>query len=227
VNSPSPFALATSDEVVAERLEEVRATIAEIGQPNTTIVAVTKGFDRSAIDCARRLGLGDIGENYAQELLSKEDAIADETTVHFMGRIQRNKVRKIAQLTDVWHSVSRPEIVAEIAKRVVDRPPPQVLIQVRPHDDATKDGVRPDQIEAMLDAARESGIEIAGLMTIGVLGDAAATRAAFAELNSLANDFGLPVRSMGMSGDYRDALEAGATMIRLGSALFGPRAPKG
>lgn len=218
------LAMSTPDDVVAERLASVRERAAEVGRSDVTIVAVTKGFDRSAIDCAQRLGIADIGENYAQELLGKVDAVMAETSVHFMGRIQRNKVRKIANHVDAWHSVARNEILEEIAKRTEQSlKSPKVFIQVRPHGDETKDGVGPEDLEPMLGRAEELGVVIAGLMTIGVLGDPAATRQAFVDVNALAERFGLAERSMGMSGDYEDALAAGSTMLRLGSVLFGDR----
>lgn len=215
----------TPDDVVAARLAVVRETIAEVGRADASIVAVTKGFDRTAIDCSRRLGLTDVGENYAQELLEKIDAIDEHLSVHFMGRIQRNKIRKISAQVNTWHSVSRPEVITEIGKRSEGA---EVFLQIRPDADTTdtKDGARPEDIDALLETARDSGVSVAGLMTIGVLGDADATRAAFVEVAELADRFDLPGRSMGMSGDYRDALEAGATTLRLGSVLFGARPPR-
>ncbi len=218
--------MTTPDEIVAERLEAIRSTIADVGRADATIVAVTKGFDRSAIDCACRIGLTDVGENYAQELLTKTDAAA-QVAMHFMGRIQRNKVRKIAEYVDAWHSVSRSEVITEIAKRT-EGSAPRVFLQIRPAADETdtKDGARPEDLDGLLETARDVGVDIAGLMTIGVLGDAEATKAAFVEVAELADAYGLAERSMGMSGDYRDALEAGATMLRLGSVLFGPRPPR-
>lgn len=215
--------MSSSDAEVAERLAIVREAADSLGSGNVTIVAVTKGFDRSAMDCAQRLGIADVGENYAQELLEKLDAIQEGTNVHFMGRVQRNKVRKIAEHVDLWHSVARPEILTEIAKRT---PGARVLIQVRPHDDDTKDGVGPSELDTMLSVAADLDIDVAGLMTIGVLGDPEATKAAFIELDALCASYELAERSMGMSGDYRDALAAGATMLRLGSTLFGDRPPR-
>lgn len=213
----------TSDELVGERLAQIRSHVDEVGRPEATIIAVTKGFDRTAMDCAQRLGIGDVGENYAQELLEKVEAVQDGTNVHFMGRVQRNKVRKIAEHVDLWHSVARAEILVEIAKR---HPDAHVLIQVRPHDDDTKDGVRPAELEDMLATAEELDVNVDGLMTIGVLGDAGETKRAFGELDQLCETYGLRERSMGMSGDYRDALAAGATMLRVGSVLFGDRPPR-
>lgn len=209
-----------TDEVVAEHLAAVRNEIAANGRKNVRIVAVTKGFDRSAIECAQRLGIRDIGENYAQELEDKIDAVNDSTAVHFIGRIQRNKVRKIIDHVDLWHSVARPEILVELAKRTAS---PQVLLQLRAENDDTKEGIRPDQLESMLEVAETHGVTVRGLMTIGILGDVEATQRCFVELDRVAEQFGLVERSMGMSGDYREALAAGATMLRLGSVLFGER----
>jgi len=209
-----------ADETVSERLGNIRDAITACGRGEVKVIAVTKGFDRSAIDCAQRIGLHDVGENYAQELLEKSAAVDPGTLVHFMGKIQRNKVRKIVEHVDLWHSVARPEILVELAKRAEA---PEVLIQVRPIDDPTKDGVRPDELESMLDVARTNGVTVLGLMTIGLLGDEKATRECFVELDRLADHYGLVERSMGMSSDYRDALEAGSTMLRVGSVLFGDR----
>ena len=217
--SSSLPSMSLSDEEVAANLGAVRDAIGDSGRSDVTIVAVTKGFDRSAIECASRLGISDIGENYAQELQAKSP-MPEETRVHFIGRIQRNKVRKVADQVDLWHSVSRPEVVVEISKRSAH---PQILIQVAAAGDTTKAGVAPDEVEPLLEVAREHGVDVAGLMTIGVLADEERTMQSFADLARLADTFELRERSMGMSGDYRDALAHGATMLRLGSALFGPR----
>ena len=213
-------ALRIADEMLAERMETVRSAIRELGRSDVTVVAVTKGFDRSAMDAAQRVGIVDVGENYAQELVEKVPAILPGTNVHFMGRVQRNKARKVASHVDLWHSVSRREILSEIAKR---SPGAHVLIQVRARNDDSKDGVSTGELDAILDHARSIDVVVRGLMTIGVLGDAERTAAAFRELDLLCETYGLAERSMGMSGDYRDALAAGATMLRLGSTLFGDR----
>lgn len=212
--------MALSDDVVASRLHRVREDVASLGRDGVRIVAVTKGFDRSAVDCAQRLGLTDIGENYAQEVGEKAEAIAQGTSVHFIGRIQRNKVRKIVEHVDLWHSVARPEVLVELGTRAES---PVALVQVQPLDDPSKDGVLHDELENMFEVAQSNGVHIAGLMTIGVLGDPKATKKSFVDLDRLAEQYDVKERSMGMSGDYRDALEAGSTMLRLGSVLFGDR----
>ncbi len=220
MTEPVSREMTVPDEVIAERLSVVRQAIADHGRSDTTIVAVTKGFDASIIRATKRLGLADIGENYAQEVVEKTPAFGADQTVHFMGRIQRNKVRKVCDVVGLWQSVARPEILSEIAKRVDDA---KVLIQIQPDGDVSKDGVRPEELPAMFSLADDLGVTIVGLMTIGVLNDPAATRACFAEVAALADDYDVEVRSMGMSGDYRDALENGSNMLRLGSTLFGPR----
>lgn len=207
-------------EEVAERLTTVQHDIEENGRQDVRIVAVTKALPVEAIAIAHEVGLRDIGENYAQELVSKFELIDPDTRVHFIGRIQRNKVKKIVDRVDQWHSVARPEILLEIGKR---RPGSSVFLQINPTNDPTKDGVGAADIESMLETAATADVQVDGLMTIGVHGDAEATRAAFREVDLLCEQWDLRERSMGMSGDYRDALEAGATILRLGSVLFGPR----
>ena len=203
----------------AERLAVVRDDIARLGRDDARLIAVTKAFAADLVADAIEAGVADIGESYAQELVQKGDAF-DGATVHFIGRLQRNKVRKIADRVDWWHSVARAEIVAEIGKRA---PGAQILLQVNAAADPTKAGIEPTEVHELLDVAAASGVVVRGLMTIGVLGDAGATRQAFVETRALADDLGLVECSMGMSGDYRDALEAGSTMIRVGSVLFGDR----
>jgi len=219
-DSVSSRSIGRNDDEVAAALHSVQNDIEKFGQRDVKIVAVTKGFDRSAIDCAARIGMGNIGENYAQELREKLP-VPDGVQTHFIGRIQRNKVRKIADSVDLWHSVSRPEVLVEISKRSSQRA--RVLIQVVAAGDPTKDGIEPQELESMLEVAREHGVEVAGLMTIGVLGDPTRSRDSFVETARLADEFGLVERSMGMSGDYRDALAAGSSILRLGSLLFGAR----
>lgn len=207
-------------DAVAERLGAVRDDIAALGRGDVRIVAVTKALPVDTIAVAHQVGLRDIGENYAQELVSKLDLIDSDTRIHFIGRIQRNKVKKIVDRVDQWHSVARPEVLHEIGKRRADA---SVLLQINPTSDPSKDGVGAGDIEAMLETAEATGVRVDGLMTIGVQGDAEATRDAFRDVDNLCEQWNLRERSMGMSGDYRDALEAGATILRLGSVLFGPR----
>ncbi len=208
---------------IEQQLGDVREELGRIGRPDARIIAVTKGFGVDAWEMAHRLGLDIVGESYAQELQSKlgelpADAVAPKT--HFIGRIQRNKVRKVIDDVDLWHSVARPEILTELGKR---RPGSRALLQLSVADDPTKDGITSDQIESMLEVAADADVHVDGFMTIGVQGDAAASAAAFREVDRLADHHGLAERSMGMSNDWRDAAAAGATLLRLGSVLFGAR----
>lgn len=205
---------------IEDRLGTIRGELDRIGPAGARIIAVTKGFGPEAWQAAARLGLDIVGESYAQELQSKLAEAPDHPTVHFIGRIQRNKVRKIADHVELWHSVARPEIVAEIGKR---RPGSRVLLQLSVADDPTKDGITAAAIPEMLEAASAADVVVEGFMTIGVHGDAEASKAAFVEVDRLATVHGLAERSMGMSNDWRDAAAAGATLLRLGSVLFGPR----
>lgn len=204
---------------VAERLAAIRDRLDSVGRRDIRIVGVTKGFPGSVVSAALDAGLNDIGESYAQEVEAKSSAYAG-ANLHFIGRIQRNKVRRIADRVDLWHSVSRPEIVREIAKR---SPGARILVQVNTGGDGSKDGVPPSEVETMLGVAADAGLSAVGLMTIGVLGDPAASRRAFAIVRALADDHGLAECSMGMSDDHLDAAAAGSTMLRLGTSLFGPR----
>lgn len=202
-----------------ERLAVVRAELAGIGRDEIKIIAVTKGFPASVVELARAAGLDDIGESYAQDLLEKVDSYTG-ATLHFIGRIQRNKVRKVADVVDLWHSVDRVEILDEIAKRSEGA---RVLLQVNPVENPTKAGVDPAEVPEMLDRASSLGLIVEGLMTIGIQDDPSGSRTAFAAVDRLADEYGLAERSMGMSADYMDAAAAGSTMIRLGTSLFGPR----
>lgn len=204
---------------LTERIEAIRAEIAAVGRDGVRIIAVTKGFPPATIVSARGAGLEEFGESYAQDLLDKVDVL-DGSTVHFIGRIQRNKVRKIANVVDLWHSVDRVEVLDEIGRRT---PGAEVLIQVNPVADPTKSGVGEMGLADMLAHASSAGVTVRGLMTIGVQDDREATRAAFAAVDRLADEHGLAERSMGMSADYLDAVAAGSTMIRLGTTLFGLR----
>jgi pyridoxal phosphate enzyme (YggS family) len=220
--------------VVAGRLAQVRRRIAEAGgDPDAVVVvAVTKGFGPEVADAAVRAGCGHLGENYAQELVAKArqlgwgrgpDAATERPTVHFLGRLQRNKVRQLAPFVDLWQSVDRPEVGAEIARR---SPGAAVLVQVDITGEPQKGGCAPAGVGELVRSLAAGGLDVRGLMGVGRAGDDRATRAGFAKLAALADDLHLPVRSMGMSGDLELAVAAGSTMVRVGTDLFGPRPPR-
>jgi pyridoxal phosphate enzyme (YggS family) len=168
----------------------------------------------NAVDAGQRV----FGENRAQELVAHAGALERDVEWHFVGRLQRNKVRAVAHLVALWHSVDRPELVGEIAKHA---PGARVLVQVNVGDEPQKGGCAPDAAAALIDIARNAGLRVEGLMTVPPEGRD--PRPFFAELRTLSQHLELPELSMGMSGDFEVAIEEGATIVRVGSAVFGPR----
>jgi pyridoxal phosphate enzyme (YggS family) len=224
-------------EPLGERLRVVREEIA-VRQARggwrhpVRIVAVTKTFGAAAVRAAVREGLDAVGENRVQEALAKQ---ADATNVavewHLIGTLQRNKVRQVTGHFALIHSVDRAELADEISRRA-DATPQDVLVQVNCSAEPQKGGIEPAGLPGLLDHLRTlSGIRVRGLMTMAAAeADESAQHGAFALLRSLrdqgraAGHF-LPELSMGMSGDFPVAVEEGATMLRLGTILFGSRQP--
>jgi len=204
--------------LVALRVAELRERIGA----DVELLAVTKGFGADAVEAAAAAGCTMVGENYAQELLVKAGAAERAgVAVHFIGRLQSNKVRSLAPVVAVWESVERASILDAIARR---SPGATVLIQVNATGEVGKAGASPDEVAALVSHGRDVGLRVDGLMTIGPTdGNADRTRAAFQLVGHLADRLELPVRSMGMSGDLDDALAAGSTRVRVGTALFGAR----
>lgn len=187
------------------------------------LVAVTKGFGPDAVRAAIGAGCRSVGENYAQELLAKRDvlAAAGPVAVHFIGRLQSNKVRQVAELVDVWETVDRPSLVAELARRA---PGATVLIQVNPIGAPGKGGCAPGAVPGLVAAGRDAGLAVDGLMTVGpTSGGPEAARGGFRAVRTLVDALGLRTCSMGMTDDLEVAIEEGTTRVRLGTALFGPR----
>ena len=207
---------------VAERLEDVRARIAAAGGKEVRIVAVTKGFGPEAIETAVAAGCRDIGENYAQELVAKLPAVrGPRPVIHFVGHLQTNKIRQLASVVDVWQSVDRIDVVDILARRAA--PSARVLVQVNVAEQPQQGGCDPDDTPQIVEAATEAGLDVVGLMAIGHPGGPAAARPGFRHLRQLVDGLGLAQCSMGMSGDLEAAVEEGSTMVRVGTALFGPR----
>jgi pyridoxal phosphate enzyme (YggS family) len=207
---------------VAERLEEVRGRIAGAGGTGVRIVAVTKGFGPDAVEAAVAAGCRDIGENYAQELVAKLAAVRGPSpVVHFIGHLQTNKIRQLAPVVDVWQSVDRLDAVEALGRRAA--PKATVLVQVNVAGQPQQGGCEPDDAGSIVEAGIDAGLEVVGLMAIGDPAGAAAARPGFKRLRRLVDDLGLPECSMGMSGDLEVAVEEGSTMVRVGTALFGPR----
>ena len=206
--------------VVAERAATVRARLDAAGGADVRIVAVTKTFGPSAVDAAVAAGLGDVGENYAQEAAAKLSEISSAPTVHFIGRLQRNKVRLLAPHVDVWQTVDRLELATEIAKRA---PGAKVMIQVDISGEESKGGCSPDTTEDLVIHATDAGLEVIGLMGVALLAEPQAARPGFSLLRGLVDRLDLDECSMGMSADLEIAVDEGATMVRIGRDLFGER----
>lgn len=195
------------------------------------IVAVTKSHGPEAVRAALAAGLTDVGENRVQEALQKQEALAGVAVAwHLIGTLQRNKARHAAGRFALIHSVDRADLAAELDRRVSPGARQAVLVQVNCSDEPQKGGVEPEALPALLDGLGGlERLELRGLMTMSALtDDVAEQRRAFRRLRELrdaaeAAGHRLPELSMGMSGDYPVAVEEGATMIRLGTVLFGER----
>ncbi len=195
------------------------------------IVAVTKSHGPEAVREAVAAGLQDVGENRVQEALAKQNQLTDVAVRwHLIGTLQRNKVRHVVGRFALIQSVDRPELVREFANRIGAGPAQPVLIEVNCSGEPQKGGVEPEALAALLDGmAAVPALEVRGLMTLAALSEDEATqRAAFGRLRALRDEMQaaghrLPELSMGMSADYPVAVEEGATMVRLGTLLFGER----
>jgi pyridoxal phosphate enzyme (YggS family) len=213
---------------VAEGIAAVRARIDAAAQDGgrdpqeVTLVVVTKSVASEAIRDALAAGATDIGENRAQDLVAKARALCTDDAGaprwHFIGRLQRNKVRAIAPYVSLWQSVDRDELVTEIARRA---PGARVLVQVNVGGEQQKGGCAPADTAGLVAHCRAHGLDVEGLMTVPP--EAGDPTPSFVTLRSLSDELGLATCSMGMSGDYERAIRAGATMVRVGSAIFGPR----
>lgn len=208
---------------VAERVAEVRARITELGGRDVELIAVTKTFGVGAINAAIAAGCDGIGENYAQELLGKVREGFAPARVHFIGRIQSNKVRQLLPHVHVWQTVDRSAVVEELGRRR-GAESPEILIQVNTTVEPLKGGVAPVDLDDLRSFAESKGLRVVGLMTMGpTSGDPGATEGAFRLLRQLADRHQLRICSMGMSNDFEVAVSYGSTMVRIGSRLFGPR----
>jgi pyridoxal phosphate enzyme (YggS family) len=224
------------DPALAARVAAVRARIAEAAPDPAAVrlVAVTKGFGLDVVRAALAAGLVDLGESYVQELVAKavelerEHADARDAAGlprwHAIGRLQRNKVRKAAPFVTLWHSVDRLSLGAEIARCA---PGAAVLVQVNTSGEEAKGGCPPVMAAGLVDGLVDLGLDVQGLMTIAPAGPPEVARPAFHAARELRDRLGLSELSMGMSGDLEVALSEGATLVRVGTGLFGPRPGRG
>lgn len=214
-------ALPSLDEVV-DRLGDVRDRIAAAagGSNGVKIVAVTKGFGPPLVSTAVKAGLTELGENYAQELVSKAIGAPAGVRWHFLGALQRRRVPALMPHVAVWETIDRPEAADVVAARA---PGAATFVQVNIVGDPGKLGCAPGETEGLVAHCRGLGLDVRGLMVVGPNTDRPATRRCFSDLALMADDLGLAELSMGMSDDYEIAVAEGATNVRLGRVLFGPR----
>lgn len=220
---------------IAENIAKVRARIRGAAQASARdlsgigLLAVSKTQPASAIRTACACGLNNFGENYLQEALGKQTELTDlPLTWHFIGPIQSNKTRTIAEHFDWVHSVDRLKIAERLsAQRPAGLPPLNICLQVNISNEPSKSGCNPSELpELALAVSQLPRLRLRGLMAIPeATADIARQHAAFARLRELRDSLGLPLDclSMGMSEDLEAAIAEGASWVRIGSAIFGAR----
>lgn len=221
---------------LSEQLARVREGVdraqAESGsRQRVRIVAVTKTHGPEAVHAAVAAGLDAVGENKVQEAIDKQDRCAGVAVDwHLVGTLQRNKARRAAGRFALIHSVDRAELADEVDRQTAEGVTQQVLVQVNCSAEMQKGGVMPDALSALLDAIRPlRRVRVRGLMTMAAFeATESEQRRTFAQLRSLRDAMtteghDLPELSMGMSDDYPAAVREGATLLRLGTVLFGRR----
>jgi pyridoxal phosphate enzyme (YggS family) len=234
---------------VADRLASVRERIAQAAknagrsEHDVCLVGVSKRQSTAKVAAALRAGLRDLGENYVQEAVAKIPTVlaslpegALPPRWHFVGQLQRNKARDVARWFDCVSCIDREKLAAELDRRAgIEGRTLDVLLQVNLSGETQKGGLGPDEIPQLLSSSRHwTQLRVIGLMTLPALeADASANRPTFARLrelrDTLRNEPGgehLRELSMGMSGDFEVAIEQGATIVRVGTAIFGQRSDR-
>ena len=195
---------------------------------NVNILAVSKGFKSQEIKTIQNIGQNDFGESKFQEAFEKQLILKDLKQIkwHFIGRIQSNKIRKIVQNFKYIHSVDSFEKLQKISSiSYEEKKNPFIMLQVKLSDDPSKGGFRPELLISKWREIQElKNITLKGLMTINPKGLSSKENVElFKKCRSLADSLQLPDCSMGMSGDWEEAIDAGSTWLRLGSLIFGDR----
>lgn len=233
-----PTQTSASSSGLAHRLQDVRTAIAAAARTagrderSVTLVAVSKGHEAEQISAAARLGITDFGENYLQEALPKIAALREAGLIwHFLGRLQANKTRPVAEHFDWVHGLDRLRIAERLSQQRSHLASPlNVCLQVNIAQDDKKAGVAPADVAPLAaSVASLPHLRLRGLMCMLPEGlDTPARRDAYSRLRQLlvalrTSHPELDTLSMGMSGDFSDAILEGATMVRIGTAIFGPR----
>lgn len=226
-----------SDRGFDERWARVGAAMARAaersGRPAASVrlLAASKTVPAAVLSAAVTAGLTDLGENRVQEAAAKIPLVLPAPRWHLIGPLQSNKARRAVGLFDCIQTIDSERLALGLDRLVgeLGRPTPlDVFVEVNVSGEATKHGVRPDEVAALVEVIRTRCPRLGarGLMTVGPqVASPDEARPAYRLLSQLADAVGLPERSMGMSGDFEVAIEEGATMIRVGSALFGARPP--
>ncbi len=211
--------------------------VADAGRPpgSVTLLAASKTRSPATVRAAADCGQRDFGENFAREGIDKMAGVGrDDLVWHFIGRLQSNKTRAVAEHFDWVHTVDRLKIAERLsAQRPAEAAPLEVCIQVNVDDEEAKSGARPgDVVELAASIARLPHLRLRGLMCIPAVRESfEEQREPFARMRELlaaiqAEGIDVDTLSMGMSGDFDAAIHEGATIVRIGTALFGPRPPK-
>jgi pyridoxal phosphate enzyme (YggS family) len=224
---------------IADRLARVRERVTLAAEragrtaDEVRLVVVTKGVSADQIRVAIEAGATDLGENRVQDMLPKMEELSWLVPLprwHFIGTLQKNKVRSVAGRVALIHSIDSVVLGHEVAKRSAAQGATQdALLEVNASGEASKHGIPPDDAEAALEAlAGEKGLRIRGLMTIAPQGSLALARSTFETLRDLRDRLGKTIAgaaltelSMGMTDDFEPAIEEGATIVRIGTAIFG------
>ena len=217
--------------------ERIRKSAEKVGRnpDEITLVAVSKRHLPEKIIEAAKYGLTEFGENYAQELRDKAKLISEPINWHFIGPIQENKIKYLVGTAKLIHTVSSPKILNAIQKKAEKLGIIQeVLVQIKTGDEANKSGLLPNEVFDFLGNFQDTpNVKCIGIMMIPPFDpNPENTRKYFVEMKNIFDeinaifDFNLTHISMGMSGDFEIAIEEGATIVRIGTAIFGQRPPK-
>ena len=205
----------------------VRAACQRAGRKrdDVTVVAVTKTVPAEAVSAAIAAGATDVGENKVQEGRDKKPLTAGVARWHFIGHLQSNKAKDAVRIFDMIQTLDSLSLAEKIAKAATASGKRQeVLLEVNIGREPQKAGAGPDDIEALAAAvSRIDALSLRGLMTIPPTGDEKTTRGYFSQLRTMRDTLGLEHLSMGMTEDFESAIEEGATIIRVGRAIFGSR----
>ena len=220
-----------SVDAIARKVTAVRARIARAADragrdaADVALIAAAKTQSAAMVCAAVAAGITDIGENYVQEAVAKQTAVAGSVRWHMIGHLQRNKAARAAKIFETIQSVGGAELGQAVSRQgeALGRRI-RVLVEVNLGGEPTKSGIEPTVLPELLNTLRQCpGLDVEGLMTIPLPVTTDEARAFFRRLRELGNEFGLAELSMGMTDDFEVAIEEGATMVRVGRAIFGAR----